>query len=94
MNESTFQSVRAALDAELDAVGNADVGIKMGWVLYTEFRDRDLLAPRVADMVFWKWDLPSYRGKFVADTFDIDDNDFVVGKPMPKGPRGGSAPPT
>lgn len=82
MDEATFQAIKTKLDKDLDALpSDAQVGVKMGWGLYTEFRSRDLLMPKEANMVLWKWNLPSYRDKFIADTFDIADDDYQVGKP-------------
>lgn len=83
MDDTRFRRTKDALDAELDSLPqSASVGIKMGWTLYTEFRSRNLLAPKLADMVVTKWMLPSYRGMFVSDMFDtIHDDEYEVGKP-------------
>lgn len=84
MDEQEFQATKSKLDAELDAIPpDAQVGIKMGWDLYTEFHSKDLLEPKEADMILVKWTLPSYRGKFVSDIFedDIPDDGYQVGRP-------------
>lgn len=82
MDDRSFQEIQIALDEHLDSLPtNASVGIKLGWNLYTEFRRRGLLKSKEADMLLAKFALPSYRDKFVADTFDLPDDEFRVGIP-------------
>jgi hypothetical protein len=81
MDEIVFQHIKAALDTDLDAVGDALVGIKLGWDVYREFRRRGLLIPKQVDMTPWKWMRPSYRDKIVWDGFDVPDGEYRIGKP-------------
>jgi hypothetical protein len=85
MDEKLFETTKTALDRELDELDkDASVGIMLGWNLYTEFRERQLLKPKLADMILTKWMLPSYRDKIVADAFDIPDDEYRVGRPKPE----------
>ena len=59
-----------------------EVGIKLGWDLYREFRVRELLKPKLADFLLHKCPIASYRDKFVWDAFDVPDDQYVVGKPV------------
>jgi hypothetical protein len=80
MLDANFDAVKSKLDIEIDAIAaDSSLHIMLGSALYAEFRHRGLLKPKLCDMVFWKWNLPSYREKFVADGFDIEEFDFKVG---------------
>ena len=82
MEAEKFDRIKAKLDADLDSLPQgAMVGIKMGWNLYTEFKDRNLLKPKLADMIMVLWVIPSYRDNFVSDMFDIEDDAYEVGTP-------------
>jgi len=80
MNEGVWALTKATLDEEIDKLPpDEPVGIKLGWGLYSYLRDNGLLAPKEADLLLWKWVIPSYRGFFVYDSPDIGDAEFKIG---------------
>ena len=81
MDDADFEARKKALDREIDALDwKSEVGIKLGWDLYTEFRSRGLLKPKRVDMALWDWMQPGYRDRFIADGTDIPDDEYRVVK--------------
>lgn len=82
MEDSRFDTIKSALDAELDALGkNPKVGIVFGLSLYSEFRRRGLFKDKLADFIVAKWVLPSYRDLFVCEGPQATDDGYKVGTP-------------
>jgi hypothetical protein len=81
MDEADFEARKNALDQEIDALDpSSEVGIKLGWDLYAEFRGRGLLTPKRVDMVPWDWMQPGYRDHFIADGTDIPNDEYRLEK--------------
>jgi hypothetical protein len=85
VDNDAFAAIKAQIDQEIDALGNASFGIKMGFRLAGEFLERDLLTTVVVDMIPWKWENRAYRDHLVYPDPMMDDYDYLIGQPAQAG---------
>ncbi|KRC82074.1 hypothetical protein [Sphingomonas sp. Root241] len=81
MKDHEFAELRAAIDAEIDALPDTPSGIKMGFRLAGQFLVRELLTTEEVDMILWKWEMRAYRGRYVYPDPMMGDYEYIVGKP-------------
>jgi hypothetical protein len=81
MDKAMFDAAKQSLDDEIDQLGESpNVGITFDLSLYSEFRRRGLLEDKLADLLLWKWMLPSYRGLFVREGPEAREGGYKIGK--------------
>jgi hypothetical protein len=80
MDDKQFEAIKAQLDKVLDS-SHANVGIRFGFTLYSEFRRRGLFDYKLADFILWAWTMPSYRDHFASEGPETADDGYLIGVP-------------